>query len=96
MRSVNVAELKNRLSAYLAMVREGEEILIRDRDLPIAKIVPLHPAETIDEDERFLVAAGKLKLPEAPLPKSFWSMPAPRISLKRAAQAVIADREEAE
>jgi prevent-host-death family protein len=94
MRSVNVAELKNRLSAYLAAVREGEEILVRDRDLPIAKIVPLRPAETIDEDERVLAAAGKLKLAEAPLPKSFWTMPAPRISLKRAAQAVIADRDE--
>jgi len=94
MRSVNVAELKNRLSAYLAAVREGEEILVRDRDLPIAKIVPLHPPETIEEDERYLAAAGQLKLPEAPLPRSFWSMPAPRISLKRAAQAIIADREE--
>ena len=32
MKSVNVAELKNRLSAYLTFARNGEEIVIRDRE----------------------------------------------------------------
>jgi hypothetical protein len=36
MRSVNVAELKNRLSTYLAYARNGEVIVIRDRNLPVA------------------------------------------------------------
>jgi hypothetical protein len=31
MRSVNVAELKNRLSKYLTFAKGGEEIIIRDR-----------------------------------------------------------------
>ena len=30
MRSVNVAELKNRLSKYLTFAKGGEEIIIRD------------------------------------------------------------------
>ena len=35
MKSVNIAELKSRLSKYLADVRAGEEILVRDRNQPI-------------------------------------------------------------
>ena len=50
MRSVNVAELKNRLSAYLNEVRNGEEILIRDRNLPIARLVPINQAEDLDAE----------------------------------------------
>ncbi len=93
MRSVNIAELKNRLSAYLNEVREGREILVRDRNRPIAKIVPLSAAD-LDEELGALVAAGLLRPPEGRLPKSFWSMPAPRVSTKRIVAAVMADREE--
>lgn len=93
MRSVNIAELKNRLSAYLNQVREGEEILVRDRNRPIAKIVPLSETD-LDAEERALIASGLLRPPGRPLPDSFWSMPAPRVSVKRAVKAVVADREE--
>lgn len=94
MRSVNIAELKNRLSAYLNDVREGEEILIRDRHLPIAKIVPLSQAEGLESELLTLAASGKAKLPEADLPKSFWKMPAPRIPMITLRTAVRADRDE--
>ena len=56
MRSVNVAELKNRLSKYLAFARSGEEIVIRDRNLPVAKLVPFS-SEGADDQELLLVAA---------------------------------------
>lgn len=92
MRSVNIADLKNRLSRYLQEVREGEELLVRDRNLPIAKIVPVSTSE-IDSEDLALVATGQLRLPEIRLPASFWAMPAPRVSIKRAAAAVSADRE---
>jgi antitoxin (DNA-binding transcriptional repressor) of toxin-antitoxin stability system len=45
MKSVNVAELKNRLSHYLRRVRRGETILVRDRDRVIARIDPAGAAE---------------------------------------------------
>lgn len=93
MRSVNIAELKNRLSAYLDEVREGEEIIIRDRNRPIAKIVRLN-LDDLSEEERKLVARGQMRPAERSLPASFWKMPAPRVSLKRAVAAVIADRKE--
>ena len=40
MKAVNVAELKNRLSHYLRLVRRGESLLVRDRDRVIARIDP--------------------------------------------------------
>src|SRR5262249_26969698 len=40
MSPVNVAELKNRLSHYLRLVRRGQPVLVRDRDRVIARIEP--------------------------------------------------------
>ena len=82
MKSVNLAELKNRLSVYLNEVKAGEEILVRDRNQPIARIVPHVRSRDEDEDEELLALAsqGKLRLGEGVLDESFWKMPAPRIS----------------
>lgn len=71
-RAVSIAELKDKLSAYLGLVRGGEEILVRDRQVPIAKIVPLAAAEDIGAEEAALAAQGKLRLPQEPLPRDFW------------------------
>ncbi len=40
MNSVNIADLKNNLSRYLARVREGAELTVLDRDTPVARILP--------------------------------------------------------
>ena len=66
MRSVNIAELKNRLSTYVTFARGGEEIIIRDRNLPVAKLIPFSSGGA-SEEELLLVAAGKMRLPEVPL-----------------------------
>jgi len=94
MRSVNVAELKNKLSKYLTFAKGGEEIVIRDRDLPVAKLVPFS-AEGADDQELMLVAAGKLRLPELRLSvKELLKIPTGRVAGNKAIQAVLADREE--
>jgi prevent-host-death family protein len=62
--SVSVAELKNRLSKYLRAVKAGEEIVIRDRNLPVAKLVPFSAHES-NEEELLLVTSGKMPLPKA-------------------------------
>lgn len=41
MTRAKVSELKARLSAYLAEVRGGGEVLVYDRTTPIAKLVPI-------------------------------------------------------
>jgi prevent-host-death family protein len=92
MRSTNIADLRNRLTQYLREVRAGEEIVVRDRQRPIAKIIPF----TVDEDdEADLVAAGVIRKGTGQLPRSFWSTRRRRgVSWKVAAAAVRAEREE--
>lgn len=41
MKYAKVSELKARLSAYLAEVRQGETVIVSDRRTPIARLVPL-------------------------------------------------------
>lgn len=41
MRRVKIAELKNRLSEHLRAVEAGDEVVVTDRDRPIARIVPM-------------------------------------------------------
>ena len=40
MKTAGVAELKARLSEYLRAVRKGHDVVIMDRDQPIARVVP--------------------------------------------------------
>jgi prevent-host-death family protein len=59
MRTVKISELKARLSAHLKLVRAGEEVLVCDRNCPVARIIPVHPEE-YSEQERRLIARGVL------------------------------------
>ena len=82
MRAVNIADLKNNLSRYLNEVRRGAEVVIKDRNKPIARIVPL--AADDDETELMeLIAQGSARLPRSvdPFPKAFWSEPMPKASV---------------
>ncbi len=44
MREANIAQLKNNLSRYLALVRKGETVRVLDRRVPVAQIVPIGEA----------------------------------------------------
>jgi prevent-host-death family protein len=94
MKSVNIAELKNRLSLYLNEVKAGEEILIRDRNVPVAKIVPLSPSSNQDQELLTLAAQGKLRLGQLTLEQDFWDLPAPRVSPKHLRKAIEQERDE--
>ena len=93
-RAVSIADLKNKLSAYLAEVRRGEEFVVNDRRLPIARIVPLQRSGTLDDEAAALAAEGKLRLPERRLTASFWRMRAPKLEKGRLLEALRAEREE--
>ena len=94
MRTVNVAKLKNQLSKYLSFAKSGEEVIIRERNLPVAKLVPFD-AEDADVQELRLVAAGKMRLPTARLNvKALLKIPTAKVSGNKAVEALLADREE--
>jgi prevent-host-death family protein len=91
-RSTNIADLRNHLTRYLKEVRAGEEIVVRDRQLPFAKIVPLAHADEAEDSE--LVAAGLMRKAERALPASFWRVRRAPIERETAANAVSRDRNE--
>jgi prevent-host-death family protein len=70
-----VAQVKAKLSEYLARARRGDEVLITEHGRPIARIVPVSGAsdELADLERAGLVRAGTMKLPrnflDAPRPK---------------------------
>ena len=94
MRSVNIAELKNRLSTYITFAKAGEEVIIRDRNRPVAKLVPF-VAEGLSEEDMELVAKGLMKLPEKPMDwDAFDKMPLAELSSGSLTQALLDEREE--
>jgi antitoxin (DNA-binding transcriptional repressor) of toxin-antitoxin stability system len=94
MRTVNVAKLKDQLSKYLTFAKSGEEVVIRDRNVPVAKLVPFS-AEDADEQELALVAAGKLRMPVEQLDiKALLKIPTGTVEGNKAIEALLADREE--
>jgi prevent-host-death family protein len=93
MRTVNVAELKNQLSKYLTFVKAGQEVVIRDRNLPVAKLIPFSAGDANDQ-ELLLVAAGKLRLPSIRLDiKELLKIRTGTVSGNKAIRALQADRD---
>ena len=43
MKTVGIAELKAQLSEHLRAVRRGRTVIVRDRETPVARIVPYAP-----------------------------------------------------
>lgn len=94
-RAVSIADLKNNLSAHLARVHAGEEIVVWDHRMPIAKLVPLTEADLLPE-EAALAAEGKIRLPRKPLPGSFWktrTSRTTRLQTDRALELLREDRD---
>ena len=92
MKAVNVATLKNRLSHYLREVKKGEEIVVRERNHPIARIVPMPDAVDEDEELASLAARGIVRLGAGPIGEEFWKMPAARIPPEILKQAIDEER----
>jgi antitoxin (DNA-binding transcriptional repressor) of toxin-antitoxin stability system len=92
MRTANVAQLRDRLTQYLREIRAGGEIIVRDRQRAIAKIVPLTVED--DAEDAVLVAAGLMRKAQRPLPVSFWRTRRAVVSVRAAAAAVRQDRDD--
>ena len=71
MRTVKISELKAKLSAHIQFVKNGEEVLIFDRNTPVARLVAPGPYEEYGERERRLIAKGILAPPKMPRPVGY-------------------------
>jgi prevent-host-death family protein len=94
MKSVNIAELKNRLSVYLNEVKAGHEVLVRDRNTPIARIVPITHKPGHENELLALAAQGKIRLAEDAMDESFWDLPAPRVPAKILKRVLAQERDD--
>ncbi len=65
MTKVKIGDLKARLSAHLKVVRNGGQVLVYDRDQPIARIVP-YRADDYAEEMQDLIALGVITPPLKP------------------------------
>ena len=64
--TANVAQVKARLSEYLRQVKDGGEVVITERGIPVARLVPLPPEEQRATREERLLRSGALRPPAAP------------------------------
>ncbi len=74
---VSVSELKAQLSEQLRHVREGETLLVTDRGIPVARIMPVEPMDRHEAELRQLLEAGQLRPGTGALDEAFWSLPMP-------------------
>jgi prevent-host-death family protein len=75
MKTANVVQVKARLSEYLRQVKEGSEVVITERGIPVARIAPLAPEEKRSTREERLIRSGAMRPATAPrtplgMPKS--------------------------
>jgi prevent-host-death family protein len=92
MRTVNIGELKNQLSGYLQYVKNGEEVVIRDRSVPVARILPFRQGSRWEQEAQ-LVASGALKMPEQEMDwNEFFHSPAGDVSQEITVEAAIESR----
>jgi len=72
MRAVGVREIKNKLSEYLRLVREGETVLVTDHGRVVAQLAPpprfAPPSVSEDDALARLASAGKIRLPRRRVP----------------------------
>lgn len=94
MQTVNIADLKNNLSAWLEQVKNGEELVVKDRNTPIARVMPLSSGEDLDAEEEALLGAGLMRMPLDEKNDEFLDLPAPEVSLDTIRAAIRAERDE--
>lgn len=86
-----VAQLKAKLSEYLARVRGGEEVLITEHGRPVARLVPAGSDEErlAELERRGLIRVGSMTLPDG-----FLDQPLPEIHGPSLSEAIIEERRE--
>jgi prevent-host-death family protein len=97
MKIASITETKNRLSALLDKVRQGETILIMDRDRPVARLEPVGDDARVDPAGRLaqLERIGAIRRAPASAARVILEARPPKpASGASALQALLAERAE--
>ena len=93
MKSVAVAELKANLSKYLGQVKAGEQVLVTERGVPVAKLVPVElKKKDLPAHLQELEKAGLAKIGSGRIAKRFWDWKRPADPRGRAVKFLIEER----
>jgi prevent-host-death family protein len=89
MRSESISRAKNNLSALVKEVQAGKTILITDRGVPVAKLVPVRLGKGVPPRVLALAQQGLVSLPERPPSLEWLDLPMPRLGPGRSAVDVL-------
>ncbi len=93
MKSAAVAELKANLSKYLGQVKSGEQVLVTERGVPVAKLVPVDSRKAdLSGYLQDLEKAGLAIIGTGRIPRSFWEWRRPVDRKGRAVKSLIEER----
>jgi prevent-host-death family protein len=90
--TASVVDLKSRLSEYLRRVKGGAELVITDRGVPVARIVPLDPAERRTTRRLRLTKTGVVRPGRGKLPRVLQEPPTGPAVGENVLQALLAER----
>ncbi len=92
--SVSVSALKASLSRYLRQVKAGEEVIVTERDRPVAKLVPVTGSMPATARLRAMERDGRIRLGSGRLPADFWRLPRPKDARGLVRRALTEEREQ--
>jgi prevent-host-death family protein len=80
MKTESISQAKNRLSALIKRVQRGEPVLITDRGVPVAKLVPVQLGAGVPPRILALAQQGLARLPEREPDASWLDLPRPAVT----------------
>lgn len=93
--TTNVVQLKSRLSEYLRRVKAGGELVITERGVPVARLVPLGDTERRTTRRLRLSKTGIVRAGRGRLPKVLQSPPSGDAVGGHVLTALLAERGDA-
>jgi len=95
MRSESISAAKAGLSALVKEVQAGEAVIITDRGVPVAQLVPVRMGKGLPPRAIGLAQQGLLRLPEHPPGTGWLRLPLPCATAgPSASELLIAERSE--
>jgi prevent-host-death family protein len=73
MKTTSISDLKARLSAFIDLVRDGDEVIVTDRGRPVARLVAVRGDEQQAGQRELLLRSGRLRPPTTMLAPDFWA-----------------------
>ena len=92
MENASVADLKARLSRYLRRVKGGHEVLVTERGMPVAKLVPLARGQQRAGRRERLARTGTLQPGRGRVRKGLAKPPAGKPTGASVLAALLAER----